>query len=498
MIKLNNTKNIFFIILSLAITIIAIILNQTTNVYYGASKSYRVYLEGKSLGLISSKEELETYIDNKQQIIKNKYNVKNVYIPNGLEIKEETTYNQKIDSIEKIYKEIEKEQSFSIQGYIVTIEKSSTTEDEENNTSTKEDKEIKLNVLNKDILTDAIDELVLSFIDKEEYESYLTETQQEIEDEGTIIENVYIKETIKIKKDYIPTNEQIFTSSKQLAEYLLYGSLENKKTYTVKEGDTISSISEKNEISNNIFLIINKDINSEDALLYPGQKVVVSKVSPIITVVEETHSVKKENVKYQTVTKEDDMYVTGYSKVIQEGKNGQSVITRKIKKENGQITSAVIVESIVIKEAVNKIVKVGARTQYLVANTKYWAWPTTNSYTITDYYGYRLHPIYNTIKFHNGLDLGARCGQPLYAANDGTVTEAEYHYSFGYYVNINHNNGYTTKYAHMQKILVEVGQAVHMGDIIGSVGSTGDSTGCHLHYEVTKNGSYMNPMLLYQ
>ncbi len=498
MVIMNKAGNILLIILCLAITTITVILTQTNNKYYGATKSYRVYLEGKSIGLISSKEDLEKYIDNKQEDIKNKYNVKNVYIPNGLEIKEETTYNQKISTTEEIYNKIDQKESFSIEGYTVTIDKTSKQESNDETESTEVTNQIKIYVLDKEILTNAINELVLSFIDKEEYEKYLNENQTPIEDEGTIIENVYIKEQIKIKKDYVSTSEKIFTNSKDLAEYLLYGSQNTKKTYTVQEGDTISSISEKNEISNNIFLIINKDITSENALLYAGQKVVVNKVSPIITVVEEVHSVANEDVKYQTVTKEDKNYVKGYTKVIQEGKNGKSIVTRKIKKENGQITNAVIIESIVLKEAQNKIVKVGARTEYLVANTKYWAWPLNAAYTISDNYGYRLHPIYNVVRMHNGVDLATRCGTPIYAANDGTVTVSKYHYSFGNYIDINHNNGYVTRYAHLSTLLVEQGEAVHMGQLIGKVGSTGDSTGCHLHYEVIKNGSVMNPYLLYQ
>lgn len=495
---MNKAENILLIILCFAITTITVILTQTNYKYYGATKSYRVYLEGKSLGLINSKEDLEKYIDQKQQNIKTKYNVKNVYIPNGLEIKEETTYNQKISSTEEIYKEIEKNQSFSIEGYKVTIDKTSKQESEEDESIKEVTNQIVVYILDKEILTNAINELVVSFIDKEEYEDYLNENQQQIDDEGTIIENVYIKEQIKIKKDYISTSETIFTNSKDLAEYLLYGSQNTKKTYTVQEGDTIASISEKNEISSNIFLIINKDITSENALLYTGQKVLVNKVSPIITVVEEVHSVANEDVKYQTVTQEDKNYVKGYTKVIQEGINGKSIVTRKIKKENGQITDAVIIESIVLKEAQNKIVKVGARTEYLVANTKYWAWPLNSAYTVSDNYGYRLHPIYNVVRMHNGVDLSTRCGTPVYAANDGTVTTSTYHYSFGYYIDINHNNGYVTRYAHLQTLIAEQGEAVHMGQLIGKVGSTGDSTGCHLHYEVMKNGSLMNPYLLYQ
>ncbi len=123
-------------------------------------------------------------------------------------------------------------------------------------------------------------------------------------------------------------------------------------------------------------------------------------------------------------------------------------------------------------------------------------WPTTG-YTISSSYGYRIHPIFGTQKFHAGIDIAVSSGQPIYAAASGTVVTAVYSSSYGYYVMIDHGNGYYTLYAHMTQYIVSNGQSVSQGDVIGYVGSTGWSTGPHLHYEVRVNGSTVDPMSFY-
>ena len=97
---MNKIVSIFLTILAFSISLILVILESTDNVYYGAKQVYRVYLEGKSLGLIESKKDLENYIDKEQQMIKDKYNVSRVYAPKGLEIKEEITYNENGEVVE--------------------------------------------------------------------------------------------------------------------------------------------------------------------------------------------------------------------------------------------------------------------------------------------------------------------------------------------------------------------------------------------------------------
>ena len=113
-------------------------------------------------------------------------------------------------------------------------------------------------------------------------------------------------------------------------------------------------------------------------------------------------------------------------------------------------------------------------------------------------WGWRIHPIYKIKKFHEGMDFSAPIGTEVYATGDGTVSTVETSYSgYGKHVKIDHGFGYVTIYAHMSKFNVKVGQKVKRGDIIGFVGTTGISTGPHLHYEVVKKGQKVNPQLYY-
>lgn len=115
--------------------------------------------------------------------------------------------------------------------------------------------------------------------------------------------------------------------------------------------------------------------------------------------------------------------------------------------------------------------------------------------TVTCAFGPRIHPLWGTASNHTGVDLAANQGAPIYAIASGTVTAAGYSDAYGYNVTIAHGNGYGSMYAHMTHYTVSVGQPVTQGQIIGYVGSTGWSTGPHLHFEIYVNGAPVNPMI---
>lgn len=112
---------------------------------------------------------------------------------------------------------------------------------------------------------------------------------------------------------------------------------------------------------------------------------------------------------------------------------------------------------------------------------------------INSHYGYRKDPFKRRAGFHSGIDIDANYGQKIVATADGKVTKASWHSSYGKTVVIKHDNGYETLFGHLSSITVEEGDQVKVGDIIGKAGSTGRSTGVHLHYEVIKDGERVNP-----
>lgn len=120
--------------------------------------------------------------------------------------------------------------------------------------------------------------------------------------------------------------------------------------------------------------------------------------------------------------------------------------------------------------------------------------PLRESYRISDYFGYRIDPISGERRFHNGIDLAADYAALVYATADGTVTFAGRASGYGQTVTIRHRYGFLTRYAHLTQIYCRTGQHVSKGCVIGFVGSTGRSTGNHLHYEIVKNTKRINPL----
>lgn len=119
--------------------------------------------------------------------------------------------------------------------------------------------------------------------------------------------------------------------------------------------------------------------------------------------------------------------------------------------------------------------------------------PLHNS-RLTSSYGMRNHPILRKRRAHKGVDLAAATGTPVYATADGNVSRADWFSSYGLYVSIEHGGDLQTRFAHLSRLAVAAGEKVKKGDLIGYVGSTGRSTGPHLHYEVRVNGVAVNPI----
>lgn len=122
-----------------------------------------------------------------------------------------------------------------------------------------------------------------------------------------------------------------------------------------------------------------------------------------------------------------------------------------------------------------------------------FAWPAPEYTRISDDYGYRIHPILNVKQFHNGIDMASPSGSPILAAYDGEVVTSSYSSTMGNYIMIDHGDGLLTIYMHASSVWVSEGDMVARGEQIGCVGSTGRSTGPHLHFTVRRNGEYIDP-----
>ena len=400
--------------------------------------------------------------------------VNEVYIPNNIDIKKVYTYENNVEEVATIYKKIIEKESCSIAGYKFIIK------------STEEGKDdIIVYTLDKKIMTDAIEKLITIFIDEGDYKKYKDSTQEEITTTGSRIENIYVENELTYRAVNISVNEKIYTDSKSLSAFLLYGDEYNEKTVTINPGDSIESVSFDNQISVQEFLIFNPQYTSRENLLVPGTEAIISTIDPKIRIVVEKYEVVDRETNFATVEQYDESMIQGNMTVIQEGENGLERVTQNIKSINGQISYVDPVDKETLKTPVSKIINVGTRYVPTVGSTSSWGWPTDSGYTLSSYYGYR--PMIFGSSWHSGLDIaGTGYGSRIYAANNGVIVTRGWGGSYGWHIIINHNNGYYTLYAHMSRFEdgFDVGSTVERGQVIGYVGSTGSATGPHLHYEI--------------
>ncbi len=145
------------------------------------------------------------------------------------------------------------------------------------------------------------------------------------------------------------------------------------------------------------------------------------------------------------------------------------------------------------KAIASQIAAIQAKNKGITSAPGAYLWPAPSSRIVTSEYGYRIHPIQGTKKLHTGMDIGAKSGSNVIASAGGTVIMSQYYGGYGNCIIIDHGGGVSTLYAHMSKLIAKNGQYVNAGDVIGLVGSTGNSTGPHLHFEVRINGNTQNP-----
>lgn len=482
-------KKVFIGIFCAIVTVCTIFLSFGYRKISEPNTYYKVYLNNEEIGVIKNKKELQDYIDNKSSEYKKMYNVKNVYAPNGLEIKKINTYDSKTISVEEVYNIIATKEPFTIAGYQFSIK--------------KEDSVQKIYVIEESVFKEAVDSIIQTFVGKEVYNSYKEKTQAQIQTTGNIIESVYVEDNITIKNYNIPVTEKIYTDVSKLSKYLLFGTEENQSTYTVKVGDTIEEVAFNNKISVEEFLISNPTFTSEKNLLFPGQEVVIGITNPQISVVSEEYNVSDIVSNYKTEVRYDSNKLIGDDEVIQAGENGLERVSQRIKYVNGNIYQVDPISKEELKPPVNKIIVKGEKYVVSVGSTSNWLWPTNSGYTITTDYAYRINPINGVRELHPALDIaGTGYGSPIYAVTNGVVYQSNYKSVDGHNVCINHNNGYYTCYAHMSKRAVVKDQVVERGTIIGYIGQSGWATGPHLHFEiwvgVPWRGYRINPWNMYR
>ena len=264
----------------------------------------------------------------------------------------------------------------------------------------------------------------------------------------------------------------------------LHTDVEGERTYVAVEGDSLWTIAAKNNVTRSQLRSLNPDIEKS---LFIGDTVLIAKSVPFLTVQTKVVESYEVEIPYKLVSTNSKKYAYGTTTVVKAGKAGKAIETAEKIYINGVLQSTNIINTEVLQAAVNREVIVGTYidTSAIKPSTSGFMWHVDGGYVSCGINGYRGH---------TGMDIAAPRGTNIRASMSGVVTKVKKQTTgYGYHIMIDHGGGIQTLYAHCSKILVKVGQKVTQGQLIANVGSTGNSTGNHCHFEIRINGQFKNP-----
>lgn len=316
--------------------------------------------------------------------------------------------------------------------------------------------------------------------------SYSRETLQNMVDELLYTNDPNVKasfaQNVQISQRYVDASKLI--SYDEIREKLT-SKIHSTREYTIQYGDTIDSIARANGMTRADLIELNPSISS--GKLRAGRKLTVGKEVPFLSVEAVRRVEYTESIPYETKKVETDSLYKGTTKVTTQGRVGTRKVVADVTYVDNEETSRSVISSTVTAQPVTKVVQVGTKERPKTMATGKLTRPVKGA-IVSSNYGMRRGSM------HKGVDLAAKKGTRISAADGGTVTWAGWKSGgWGYLVIINHGNGMETYYAHNSKVLVSVGQKVAKGEQIAKMGSTGNSSGPHCHFEVHVNGRYTNP-----
>ncbi|MGY0694632.1 peptidoglycan DD-metalloendopeptidase family protein [Virgibacillus sp. FSP13] len=330
------------------------------------------------------------------------------------------------------------------------------------------------------------------YIDEEDLEKLTEEhtsakTSDQPEDKelsvgDSIITDVALSEKVSFSKQKVQPKEVL--TVKDGVKLLEKGTL-TENTYQVKEGDVLGNIANKYDLTTKELLELNPSLN-EDSLLQIDQEVNVTEYKPFVDVIVKEEKKDEKTINHETEIVESDELYKGDEKVKQKGKDGKKVVHYAIEMKNGKVTSKKVIDENVLEEPTKEIIIKGTKV-IPSRGSGDLSWPAIGGY-VSSHVGMRWGSM------HKGMDIARPSNRSILAADNGVVASAGWNSGgYGNKIVINHNNGMQTVYAHLASISVHAGQTVEKGSKIGVMGSTGDSTGTHLHFEVYQNGALQHP-----
>lgn len=319
------------------------------------------------------------------------------------------------------------------------------------------------------------DKAVFNLKSAADYDALMKKIENHFKAQGTTVRRMDIEPAMKAEA---AKGEETLTVDEAFKALLTGG--KEEVVYVAEETESLESVAKKFNMTVDEIKALNA--NWEDPL-HKGSKITVLKAAPMITVTLDQEVKAQATVPFKTVVRKDANQVKSVKKVERAGKAGVVETTTALQSKNGKVISSVTKSSRLLQEAVDQIVVVGTKEGVATGS---FIKPTVGR--LSSPFGPRWG------RFHYGIDLANRTGTDVVAADGGVVTRVGMAGSYGNLIIIDHQNGTSTRYAHLSAFNVKVGDVVAQGQSIGKIGSTGRSTGPHLHFEVRVGGVAKNPL----
>lgn len=296
--------------------------------------------------------------------------------------------------------------------------------------------------------------------------------------------NMGFDDDIQIVETYLP-QEDIEDLQTAIAD--VTQEQETEQIYEVQSGDTLSEIAEDNGMSVDDLISMNELLENENSTIRVGDELTISVPEPKLSVTREEESYYEEDYDADVQYVDNDDWYTDQTEVIQQPSSGHRKVVAMVSYDNDSVVATDIIKEEVTIEAVPKIIERGTKTPPTFIR------PVSGG-TISSGFGAREAPKAGASTYHEGIDFAVPVGTAVMASSGGVVTRAGWASGYGLVVYIQHENGVETRYGHLSKLLVSVGETVTQGEKIALSGNTGNSTGAHLHFEIRINGTAVNPL----
>jgi murein DD-endopeptidase MepM/ murein hydrolase activator NlpD/LysM repeat protein len=483
---IRKMKKIFATLINYTVPVIcvAVLIKVVTGISecdYGVS----VECNGKELGIISTEDVLNDAQKVLSQRVKYYDTGSSVYLKANLSVTALSSENQVLDEVtlaDAIQEQIPEQQLMAYQAELAG---------DENKASEENSFDISNKVRAFPVTVDG--EIIGAVSDYSLIDAALSQIKSKYKNEENVIDVKFDKDIEYGYEQYVDPSELV---DPQTIIDRLTGIVSEPVYYEVKEGDTPWDIAIENNMSVDS---LKQCLATFDGEIIPditedfkvGTLIQLSEEVPFIQPIVTKDLTYTATIDYEIEKKEDDSLYKGETVVDVKGVEGKKQIHAYVTYKNGKAIKKDILSENVISEPITKVIRVGTKATTTPVSTGsggsgQYFWPVAGGY---------ISSPFGDGRGHKGIDIAAPYGTPIYAAASGTVTDVGSGWNGGYgnAVMITQDDGNVTMYAHQSSVAVSYGDYVVKGQLIGYIGSTGDSSGNHLHFEVRSNGRFMNP-----